>query len=71
MYLAEKIDKQPIKKAEPSKVEVALKKPSFTKQPTLVVSVEPKQTATLLANIDGVPRPSGIYLYSVITSLLA
>lgn len=52
--------KEKTEKVEPKMVSVDMKKPAFTKQPTLSVSVKPKDTATLIANIEGVPRPTGM-----------
>lgn len=58
-YPADEVDEAPVKDVKPSTVEAELRKPSFTKQPTTVLTVKQYETATLLANIDGAPRPNG------------
>lgn len=48
-----------MEEVESTVAEAGLKKPTFTKQPTTVLTVKTQDTATLIANIDGVPRPKG------------
>ena len=58
-YLVGSLKDVPRQEAVVVEEEIGYKKPFFTKIPTLTVSVKPKDTATLIANIDGVPRPNG------------
>lgn len=59
MFAVESLKKLEVLDFQPSEEKLEYKKPYFTKIPTLTLPVKPKETATLIANIDGTPRPKG------------
>jgi len=53
------LEEKPVAKAMTEKIQVELVAPHFTKEPTKSATVKLGETTTLLANIAGVPRPTG------------
>ena len=53
------VDHTPVEEVQPTVESAELQQPYFTKELSRSIIVKPNDTATLLANIAGVPRPEG------------